>query len=93
MYFLRQLKRSKVSNNDMVYFYCTCIRSFVEHASAVLHYAIPGYLSDDLVRIKKTGPFTVLGPGVPYSDGLVIWKLSSLAVRRQVFGQKLLINS
>ena len=48
MYFLRQLKRAKVSTNDMVYFYCTSIRSVVEHASPVLHYALPGYLSDDL---------------------------------------------
>ena len=50
MYFLRQLKRAKVSTKDMVYFYfyCTSIRSVVEHASPVLHYALPGYLSDDL---------------------------------------------
>ena len=32
---------------------------------------------------------TILGPGVPYSDGLVICKLSSLANRRQVFREKL----
>ena len=95
---LRQLKRAKVSTNDMVYFYCTCIRSVVEYASPVFHYALPGYLSDDLERIQNgsfLGPSwdhlfgTILGPGVPYSDGLVICKLSSLANRRQVFREKL----
>ena len=85
----RQLKRAKVSTNDMVYFYCTCIRTVVEYASPVFHYALPGYLSDDLERIQKRTLFTILGPGVPYSDGLVICKLSSLADRRQVFCQKL----
>ena len=49
----RQLKRAKVSTNDMVYFYCTCIRTVVEYASPVFHYALPGYLSDDLERIQK----------------------------------------
>ena len=86
---LRQLKRAKVSTNDMVYFYCTCIRTVVEYASPVFHYALPGYLSDDLERIQKRTLFTILGPGVPYSDGLVICKLSSLANRRQVFREKL----
>ena len=66
MYFLRQLKRAKVSTKDMVYFYfyCTSIRSVVEHASPVLHYALPGYLSDDRERIQKRALFGTifLGP-------------------------------
>ena len=93
MYFLRQLKRAKVSTNDMVYFYCTSIRSVVEHASPVFHYALPGYLSDDLECIKKRVLFTILGLGVPFSDGLIICKLSSLADRRQVFWRQKLFKS
>ena len=72
MYFLRQLKRAKVSTNDMVYFYCTCIRSVVEYASPVFHYALPGYLSDDLERIQKRVLFgTILGPS--FWDHLGTW--------------------
>ena len=33
MYFLRQLKRANVSCNDLVQFYCTCIRPVVKYAS------------------------------------------------------------
>lgn len=54
MYFPRQLKRANVSTN-MVNFYDTCIRSVtvVEYASAVFHYALPKYLSDDIEWIQK----------------------------------------
>ena len=32
MYLLRQLKRAEVSSNDLVSFYCSGIRSVVDHA-------------------------------------------------------------
>ena len=48
MYFLRQLKRANVSCNDLVQFYCMCIRPVVEYASPVFHYALPASLNDEL---------------------------------------------
>ena len=53
MYFLRQLERANVSCNDLVHFYCTCIRSVVEYASPVFNYALPAYLNDELEPIQK----------------------------------------
>ena len=53
IYFLRQLRRAKVPITDMLWFYCTCIRSVVEYASPVFHYALPNLLSDDLERIQR----------------------------------------
>ena len=38
--FLRQLKRAKVPCGDMIYFYCSCIRSIIEYAAPVFHYEI-----------------------------------------------------
>ena len=82
MYFLRQLKQANVPTNDVVYFYCTCIRNVVEYALPVFHYAIPGYLSDDIERIKERALLIILGPGVLYNDSLTICNLSSFADRR-----------
>ena len=82
MCFLRQLKRAKVPTNDMINCYCTCIRSVVEYALPVFHYAIPGYLSDDIERIKERALLIILGPGVLYNDSLTICNLSSFADRR-----------
>ena len=44
----------------------TCIRSVVEYASPVFRYALPGYLSDDIERIKKRALLIILGPSVLY---------------------------
>ena len=92
MYFLRQLKRAKVPRGDMIYFYCSCIRSIIEYAAPVFHYALPRYLSDDLERIQKRALFIILGPGISYRDGLEITKLCPLSDRRQALCQKLFMS-
>ena len=83
MYFLRQLKRAKVSISDMVNFYCSCIRSLVEYASPVFHYALPKYLSDDIERIQKRALTIICDPDLSYSEKLSTSCLQSLASRRQ----------
>ena len=83
LYFLRQLKRAKLPRGDMIYFYCSCIRSIIEYAAPVFHYALPRYLSDDFERIKKRALFIILGPEISYRDGLEITKLCPLSDRRQ----------
>ena len=92
MYFLRQLKRANVSTTDMVNFYCTCIRSVVEYASSVFHYALPKYLSDDIERIQKRALSIIFGYELSYNDKLTFSSLSSLANRRQISSQKLFKN-
>ena len=53
LYFLVLLKRAIVSTADMVAYYCTCIRSSLDYACQVFHYALPKYLRADLERIQK----------------------------------------
>ena len=44
LYFLVQLKRARVSPVDLVAYYCVCIRSSIDYACPVFHYALPKYL-------------------------------------------------
>ena len=72
LYSLRQLKQACIPCNDLqaVQFYYTCIRSVVEYASPLFHYALPAYLSDELEHIQKWSLSTVMAPGISYSDAL-----------------------
>ena len=53
LYFLVQLKRSRVPRHDMSIFYTACIRSILTYAAPVFFYALPKYLKDELVRVEK----------------------------------------
>ena len=54
LYFLKQLKRAKVSLKDMLlFFYTTCIRPVLEYACPVFQNALPQYLSNSLERLQK----------------------------------------
>ena len=53
LYCLIQLKRAKISEKDIVNFYCTCIRPTLECASQVVHHSLPKYLSDDIERVQN----------------------------------------
>ena len=70
MYFLRQLERANVSCNDLVHFYCTCIRSVVEYASPVFNYALPAYLNDELEPIQKRALPIIMNSDISYGDTL-----------------------
>ena len=65
--FLRQLKRANVSCDDLVQFYCMCIRPVVEYASPVFHYALPAYLNDELERIQKSALSIITSSDTPYA--------------------------
>ena len=92
MYFLRQLKRAGVAISDMVNFYCSCIRSVIEYASTVFHYALPKYLSDDIEQLQKRAVTIICGPGLSYSDKLSTCGLQPLSSRRQSSCVKLMNN-
>ena len=53
LYFLRQLKRTKIAEKDLVTFYTTCTRPITEYACPVFHNGLPIYFTDDLERIQK----------------------------------------
>ena len=44
MYFFEQLKRARVPAEDLVSYYCACIRSSLDYACPVFHYSLPQYL-------------------------------------------------
>ena len=53
LYFIIQLKRANVSESDLSCFYTACIRSVLDYAAPVFHYALPKYLLNELERIQK----------------------------------------
>jgi len=53
LYFLRQLKRSQVMPEELMFFYITCIHFILEYACPVFHCVLPGYLSEDLEGLQK----------------------------------------
>ena len=50
LYFLRQLKRAKINEKDLLTFYLTCVRPVTEYAWPVFHNSLPLYLSKDLEK-------------------------------------------
>ena len=53
LYFLKQLKRAKLSTEELVKFYVTCIQSVILYACQVYYYSIPEYLSKSLERVLR----------------------------------------
>ena len=50
-YFLVQLKRSQAPPDDLVAYYCSCIRSSLDYACPVFHYALRQYKESPLVYL------------------------------------------
>ena len=69
LYFLVQLKRSRVPRQDMSTFYTACIRSVLTYAVPVFFYALPKYLKDELMRVEKQA-MSVICPGLPYQEAI-----------------------
>jgi hypothetical protein len=88
LYFLRQLKRTKIAEKDLVTFYTTCIRPITEYACPVFHNGLPKYLSDDLERIQKRA-LRIIFPYSSYTEALELCCLQSLYDRRKSLTTKL----
>ena len=69
LYFLVQLKRSRVPRHDMSTFYTACIRSVLTYAAPAYFHALPKYLKDELVRVEKWAK-SIICPGLPYQETL-----------------------
>ena len=82
LYFLRQLKRSRVAPSELVQFYVTCIRPVLEYASPVFHRSLPNYISEDLERIQRRA-FRIIYPDLSYSVALETVGLPKLHERRE----------
>lgn len=91
LYYLRQLKRSRIAPKDLLLFYTTCIRSTLEYACPVFHRALPEYLSDDLERIQRRA-LRIISPDLSYSKALETHGLQTLRERREMLTTKLFNN-
>ena len=69
LYFLRQLKRSKVARKELTRFYITCIRPVSEYACQVYHNSLPYYLSNNLERLHKR-LMRIIHPERSYAEAL-----------------------
>ena len=70
IYFLILLKRARVPPNDILNFYCTCVRPVLEYCAPVFHHSLPApylsshqqvhttklYLDSIYARLKKDAP-------------------------------------
>jgi len=69
IYLLVQLKRAHVPAEDLVAYYCACIRSSLDYACPVFHYSLPQYLQTELERIQKRA-LAFIFPGMSYREAL-----------------------
>ena len=82
MFFIIQLKRAGIPVDDIVTFYCTCIRPVLEYCSPVFHHGLPKYLPDDIERVQKRA-LKIISPSMSYADNLTRFNLQSLKARRE----------
>ena len=78
LYFLIQLKRANVSESDLSRFYTACIRSVLDYAAPVFHYALPKYLLNELERIQKRA-LRIICPYMEYHHALSRLGLPTIA--------------
>ena len=82
LYFLRQLKWSKVASKELTQFCVACIRPVTKYACQVYHNSLPNYLSNDLEWLQKCA-MHVIHPEHSYAEALNEAGLQPLSERRQ----------
>ena len=88
LFFLCQLKRTKICTKDLLTFYLTCVRPVMEYACPVFHDSLPNYLCEDLEKLQKRA-LHIIFPTLPYAEALVEAGVDSLFNRRQILTTKL----
>ena len=81
-YFLVQLKRAQVPSDDLVEYYCTCIRSSLDYAYPVFHYALPKYVQVELEGVQKRA-LSCIFPGASYNDALSFAGINCMRVHHE----------
>ena len=96
LYFLSQLKRAKVSSDELVNFYVTCTRSMLLYSCQVFHFNLPEFLNTMLERIQKRAMNIIYRYYVPYSEALIMSNLHKFSDHRSYlcddFFKKILLN-
>lgn len=88
LYFLVQLKRAQIPPKDLVAYYCACIRSTLDYACPLFHYALPKYLQLDLERVQKRALSRIF-PRVPYCEALKLAQIEALRDHQNHLTKKL----
>ena len=88
LYFLRQLKRAKIDEKDLLTFYLTCVRPVTEYACPVFHNSLPLYLSEDLEKLQKRA-LRIIYPTLSYPEALSEARIDTLFDRRELITKKL----
>ncbi len=82
VYLLYQLKRARVSQNDLLNVFFSVIRPVLEYACPVWHTNLTKYLSGHIETVQKRA-LRVISPGHPYDEILHITDLPTLSQRRE----------
>ena len=80
----RSLKRTGISADDLLAFYCSVIRSELEFSCQLFHRSLPKYLSDDIERIQRRA-MRIIFPGLSYCRAVVKAEIPTLSERRESF--------
>ena len=88
IYFLILLKRARVPSNDILNFYCTCVRPVLEYCAPVFHHSLPAYLCNDIERVQRRA-LSVIAPASSYHETLSRFNLCTLKERRSGLCEKL----
>ncbi|MFM2293543.1 MAG: hypothetical protein RIS29_3356, partial [Bacteroidota bacterium] len=84
LYFMKLLKRSGASIDDMVHFFKTIVRSLLEYACPVWHNSLTIEQSDQIESIQKRALKIICGSNnFDYEQLLALYNLSSLVERRE----------
>ena len=87
IYFLILLKRARVPSNDILNFYCTCVRPVLEYCAPVFHRSLPAYLCNDIERVQRRA-LSVIEPASSYHETLSRFNLCTLKERRSGLCEK-----
>ena len=89
LFVLRILRRAQLSDDDLVYFYCTVVRPILEYACPVWHFSLTKHQSDCIEQIQKRALGIIYGFELNYCDKLAIAQLDLLSTRREALCRKL----
>jgi hypothetical protein len=90
LFFLRKLKRAKMSSGDLVAYYCTTIRPVVEYACAVWHSSLTEGQSEQLEQLQRRAIKTIFGASLDHEIACMIFDLDpTLASRRESHTRRL----
>ena len=81
VFFIVQLKRTKIPSKEIVNFYCCCVRPVLGYACEVFYFALPKYLSDNIERVQRRIT-SIIFPDLSYSERLEKANLTLLSDRR-----------